>query len=71
MTKREIVLHEFLKDPLLIQRGYLPKREVIDIEVTSPYKMVELIKTVVNAKDKKESDNAVRAAVNRFLNSTT
>jgi hypothetical protein len=71
MTTRAEVIHEFLKDPLLIQKGYLKVGEatLVNLHKTSPSKMVELIKTIINSKFNQDNDNKTTRDVNLLLNS--
>lgn len=65
MVSREQLIEELLSDPLLIEKGYLPKKGG-----KSDSQMVELIKIVVESKFNDDDDNVTSRKVNQFLNQT-
>jgi hypothetical protein len=70
MVSKDELIAELLSDPLLIEKGYLPKKggKSLNINVKSDSQMVELIKIVVDSKYNDDDDNVTSRKVNQFLN---
>lgn len=71
MTHKELLM-EVLKDPLLRQKYHIPEEELknvsFDLDSTSSYAIIEVLKTIIQQKSENVSDTNVYKNIKNLFN---
>lgn len=69
MTQLEL-LREVLKDPMLKDKYRIPDSELqkVSFDTTSPYPIIEILKTIVQQKSENVSDTNVYKNIKNYFN---
>jgi hypothetical protein len=70
MVTKEDIIREFLRDPLLVEKGYINEQDIakINLSTKSSSKMIELIKTIVTSLSNEDTEHMTTRKVNQLLN---